>query len=249
MKFFGKVKFFLNALVECCFPKICILCGDKIHEGLCYNICERCLKGIDWLKGPRCSCCGRPMGAGFREDEAAIVCQSCQEKPPFFKDRLLCWNHAGNGRKLIHALKYYNAWYLHRDIAVLLKTYCPAAIDYIRHAVLVPVPIAWSRRVHRGYNQSDVIVRALQRLSSEVRVARMLRAFKKPSQTHLGFSQRQTNVRGKFQVTWKQSFIARDSRIIVVDDVSTTGATVDECCKVLRRAGFYDLHVLTLSFG
>jgi predicted amidophosphoribosyltransferase len=105
------------------------------------------------------------------------------------------------------------------------------------------------RRVKRGYNQSEVIAGAIAKVSEGATIAKILASKGMRSQTGLMRAERLVNVGDMFEFVEESRAISRDSRVVLIDDVFTTGATARECCKVLRLAGFTDLHVLTLAHG
>jgi ComF family protein len=160
-----------------------------------------------------------------------------------------CWRYSGVGRDIVLALKYRNADFLVNDLAHLIRTNCQEVCSFAANSVLVPVPIHYFRRVKRGYNQAEVIARAVSKIASGSGVVNALTGKNKVSQAGLRRTERLINVKNTFQCSGASGTIAKDARVIVVDDVATTGATARECCRVLRMAGFVDLHVLMLSYG
>ena len=110
------------------------------------------------------------------------------------------------------------------------------------------VPLHWTRRLRRGFNQSALLVKTLKSAQPGLKSARLLRKTKNtPSQTRLTASQRLTNVKGSFQVL--QPDRVSQSRILLIDDVMTTGSTVNEAARVLRKAGAAEIYILTLARG
>jgi ComF family protein len=189
------------------------------------------------------------MGDGEVADGEILICDKCKANPPNFKRGMSCWLHKGVGRDIVLTLKYRNAEFLRRDISQLLKNHRAEVCTFVENSLLVPVPMHYFRRVRRGYNQSEVIANAIAKIASGVMVANMLRSRHKKPQTELKQSERWGNVENMFECRSEINNFERGSKIVLVDDVITTGATVRECCKVLRNAGFMDLHVLTLSHG
>jgi ComF family protein len=177
------------------------------------------------------------------------ICAECKANPPCFKSGMSCWLHKGVGRDIILTLKYRNADFLKNDIATLLKRYCGEVCEFVENSLLVPVPTPYFRRVKRGYNQAEVIAYAVAKIVNNASVVNMLRSKGKQSQTKLKRDERLVNAKGVFECSVGSEGVPQDSRIVIVDDVSTTGATVNECCRILQEAGFDNLHVLTLSYG
>ena len=165
----------------------------------------------------------------------------------YFNELRSCWAYKGIGRELVLKLKYYNADYVKNDISKLLKNKCQEICTFTSNSFLVPVPLHYFGFLVRGYNQAEVIANAIKCASSRSSVVKLLRGRYKRSQTKLKSSDRTKNVSDAFLCTSLCDNIDKNSKIILIDDVSTTGATSRECCKVLRNAGFTNLNVLTLS--
>jgi ComF family protein len=189
------------------------------------------------------------MGDGEVTGQEKLVCSECKANPPHFKSGMSCWLHKGVGRDIVLTLKYRNADFLKNDIATLLKNYCGEVCEFAENSLLVPVPIHYFRRVRRGYNQTEIIAHAIAKIVDSATVINILRSKNKKSQTKLKRDERLINTKDMFEYAANSNDIPQDSKIVVIDDVSTTGATVNECCRVLRGAGFNNLHVLTLSYG
>jgi ComF family protein len=185
------------------------------------------------------------MGDGDGE----LICAGCKANAPHFRSGISCWLHTGTGRDIILALKYRNADFLKKDIGVLLKNNNPEICEFASDSSLVPVPIHYFRRVKRGYNQAEVIAQAIAKISSGSVVVNALKSKNKKSQTKLKSGERLLNVKNMFECSAESDGMAKSRRVVLVDDVSTTGATVRECCRVLYGAGFENLHVLTLARG
>jgi ComF family protein len=178
-----------------------------------------------------------------------LVCSECRECPPPFKSGMACWLYKGVGRDIILTLKYRHADFLQNDIANLLKNHWPSVREFTENSILVPVPTHYFRRLGRGYNQTEVISNAIVKITSGAKVVSMLRSKHKKSQTKLKKAERLLNIKNMFEYSSAGSISDKNLRIVVVDDILTTGATLRECCTVLQRAGFNNLHVLTLAYG
>jgi ComF family protein len=147
----------------------------------------------------------------------------------------------------VHEIKYRQGRFLLPDLGRLCRIFFPQMGD----GIFVPVPIHWRRRWQRGFNQSDWICQALAReYGCPVRRLLWRRCHRRP-QVGLGRADRQRNVEGAFALIPNLFLkkIAKDVPIYLVDDVLTTGATLNECAKVLARAGFSNVHARTLARG
>jgi ComF family protein len=189
------------------------------------------------------------MPAGFQV--AGDLCPECAfEAPPF--DRAAAYGAYTNGlRELIHLLKYEEV----RPAAKVLGRMLSEAVDSLElsgDVVLIPVPLHASKMRQRGFNQSELIasesLRHLNRSENSkfiLELAAMKRRKDTPSQVGMTREARAENLRGAFGVTSRA--VVRDKQVLLVDDVLTTGATVSECTRVLRRAGAKCVWVATVA--
>ena len=244
MRCFEKAKNIANLLLDCFFPRHCLLCGNEVDTDYS-NLCHYCVNRIPFIRETRCKYCSRQIADV--DDNSERICVNCKDREFYFNELRSCWAYKGIGRELVLKLKYYNADYVKNDISKLLKNKCQEICTFTSNSFLVPVPLHYFGFLVRGYNQAEVIANAIKCASSRSSVVKLLRGRYKRSQTKLKSSDRTKNVSDAFLCTSLCDNIDKNSKIILIDDVSTTGATSRECCKVLRNAGFTNLNVLTLS--
>ncbi|MFZ0314491.1 MAG: ComF family protein [Candidatus Korobacteraceae bacterium] len=221
------------------FPSDCKLCGTSLDNISRIPVCRECLAGIVPTRAPQCIICSDRLASAqlLRGDG---LCANCRDSAPDF-DRAASFGEYREGlRGLIHLLKYENVTpvasplggMLAQAITELLAGYVDAT------PLLVPVPLHKSRRRSRGFNQSELIARATakhlpQRL--EVACDALLRQRDTVSQVGLTREERIANVRDAFRVADAAQVKGRD--VMLVDDVMTTGTTLSECARVLKKAG------------
>jgi len=197
----------------------------------------------------RCRACGDLVPTGFQA--TGELCPECAfEAPPF--DRAAAYGPYTNGlRELIHLLKYEQ---IRPAAKVLGRMLADAAgtLEMSGDVVVIPVPLHASKLRQRGFNQSELIaseaVRHLRNSANAhfaMEVAAMKRRRDTPSQVGMTREARAENLRGAFGVTSRA--LVRDKQVLLVDDVLTTGATVSECTRVLRRAGAQRVWVATVA--
>lgn len=231
----------VRRVVDIVLPLRCLGCGELVGDP--GAVCPTCWGRIDFIAPPMCRCCGLP----FDYDEGAnAVCGDCARRQPLF-DRarsVMIYNDAS--RRLVLAFKHADrvdaapAWgeWLARAGADLL-----ADADF-----LVPVPLHRRRLITRRYNQAALMALALGRNSGlPVIVDALRRVRATPSQGRMNRSQRERNVAGAFAVRDSRQESIRDARIVLVDDVMTTGATLTACIRPLLHAGAANVDVLTLA--
>ena len=224
----------LNRFLNLLFPSTCPVCGNDSDSHRHNPVCAACWKGIERYSGPACLLCGLPLVS-----EYATYCESCLKSPPSFSKIIYYGIYDGALRKAVHLLKFKGIKRLARPIAELLSELPIPDADGV-----VPVPLHSKKLREREFNQTALISRHLSRQSG---IPLLLDILKKDKATLP-----QTDVTGKERLkNVKNTFTAGKSvtglRLILVDDVITTGATVYECAKVLKKAGAESITVVALA--
>ena len=228
------------AILDAVLPRRCLACGVILAAGPpAAGLCQACWHRVRFLGRPQCHRCGDPFD---RPEPPGTLCGACiAQPPPYDRARAVMAYGAVSGRLIqgfkhgdrTHAAPAFGAW-LTRAGGDLL-----AAADFV-----VPVPLHPSRLRRRRYNQAAMLAHALcGQVGPPVAAKALVRVRATPSQQGRGRSARMTNVRGAFAV---RADVA-GARVLLIDDVLTTGATVAECTRVLRRAGVVGVDVLTLA--
>jgi ComF family protein len=222
-------------------PPRCLACGETVAEQ--GQVCAPCWIGIDFIAGAVCHCCGLPFELPM---EPGAICAACAREPPPWDRARAVIRYGEVSRRLILRFK-------HGDRLESVPTFgqwlARAGADLVRDAELVaPVPLHRWRLFHRRFNQSAMLTLALGRAARVPVVADLLvRTRPTPSQGGLGAKDRAENVRGAFAVRPQHRSQIAGRRILLVDDVLTTGATVGACAKALIRAGAGAVDVVTLA--
>ena len=208
-------------------------------------ICWDCLADTPNVEAPFCVCCGDPVAGDVQHD---FTCFSCSRKTPHFDFARSAVRYEGAVGEALRALKYDNALWVADDLAELLFACVRAEYADIEFDWVMSVPLHPARRRARGFNQSELLGAALARrlgVLYKERGARRIRST--VTQTGLTAPQRTANVSGAFQV----GLFTRlsDKRILLVDDVMTTGATVNACAGALKKGGAASVHVITVARG
>lgn len=231
----------LGALSDVVMPPVCLVCRAPVggHDALC----ARCWRDIDFIRPPLCDRLGIPLP--FDTGGPMISAAAAAEPPPYDRARAVA-AHAGSMRTLVHALKFHDR----HDVRRLLGRWLiEAGRELAADAeIVVPVPLARRRLLARRFNQAAVLAREVARLTGlgyEPMLLERTRAT--ASQVGLSRGQRQRNVAGAFAVPAHFEDRARGRKILLIDDVITTGSTVGACARVLRRAGAARVDVLALA--
>lgn len=220
-----------RAVLDLFLPISCVVCERLVPQSEKGIVCGHCWSRLVELPHPRCDRCGHPVG---RYD-----CKWCDYLPPFVRaGRSYCWVSAGTAGKIIHAFKY-SAW---KAIAPgmadrMARLAWPADVLDERTAI-IPVPLARSRERERGYNQSALLAEEMSRrwqIPVWTDVVERSRATR--TQTELTPGERLSNVAGAFRARDCAGRKLRGAHVVIVDDVVTTGATLNACALALFEAG------------
>lgn len=227
----------LNAVV----PPRCLACGEIVAEQ--GQVCAPCWVGIDFIAGAVCACCGTPFELPV---ETGSICAACaREAPPYARARSVM-RYGEVSRRLILRFK-------HGDKLESVPTFGTwlnrAGAELTRDAaVIAPVPLHRWRLLWRRYNQSAMLALALGKASGVPVIPDLLARLRStPSQGGLDREERFANVRRAFAVRPRYRDRIAGRRVLLIDDVLTTGATVGACARVLRRGGASPVDVLTLA--
>ena len=228
-------------MVDAVLPPRYLSCGVVVTTG--GSICPDFWTGIDFISDPFCTCCGIPLAY---DPGPGGLCGTCAREPPAFGGARSVMVYNDVSRKLILSFKHADR----TDAAPVWGEWLArAGAELLAEAdALVPVPLHRRRLISRRYNQAALIATALGRETGvPVWVNAMVRVRPTPSQGRMSCRQREDNVRGAFAV--RNSFCERmgGSRIVLVDDVFTTGATLTACARALQKAGAESVDAITLA--
>lgn len=232
----------LSALGQFAFPRSCAACGAALDDADRGIVCGRCWSRLPLLPSPRCDRCGHPK----RQRGA---CAGCALLPPFVRAaRSLCWVPDATSSALLSALKY-DGWPAVADGIGerLARLGWPADVE-LERAALVPVPLAAVKERARGFNQAERLADAVAtRWGIPVWRDALRRTRATPSQTRLTPGERLANVHGAFSVDASCAERLRGRHVVLVDDVLTTGATLNACAHALFAAGTRTMSYLTFG--
>jgi len=214
------------------YPPRCAVCGR--HDDF---LCASCFDGLPRADGARCDVCWSPLGANGR-------CRACSERELALTRLRAVFRYEGEVRRLVHAFKFAG----HSALTPYLAR--PMLESLWEHGLevdlVVPVPLTGLRRRRRGFNQAALLGREMAKgagLPFEEPLSR--RRFPGPQARSASAIDRQRNVEGAFAVS-KPEAVA-DRRVLLIDDITTTGATLDACARVLLAAGAGEVSALTFA--
>lgn len=221
----------ISYLKDFLFPKRCVGC-EKIDTFLCPG----CMKDLILIKKTKCLFCGKINVLG--------LCAKCKKETGVVQGYSYCYFKEGPAKKLVYALKFKGMKELGETMAGLMAVGFlenSKDIDNIAHYVIVPVPLDKERYRQRGYNQTQLIAQALAK-KLNLKLENPLLKKVKPPQMKLNKKERQLNLVGAYSAK-----IASPKKVILVDDILTTGATIKECVKTLKKNGTKKIIAITFA--
>lgn len=231
---------YLERAVNLVYPRRCPVCDDlvPIEDGL---ICKPCILKIKYIKSPKCHKCGKQL-----YDENVIFCLDCEKKKHNYDFGYALYDYRSMSRS-IYRFKYnkrseyakYYAKDIYRNLGMELKE--------LHADALIPVPLHQSRQAMRGYNQAELLARELSKLTGIPCYSNLIKRVKNTvPQKELDDRERQNNLKKAFHIP---SDVVKLNKTIVVDDIYTTGSTVDAVAKELRQHGVGKVYYLALCIG
>ncbi len=240
----------LLRLADVVFPPTCVHCQGLVERGdepnALRHLCARCERELRYVHPPCCTACGHPF---YGEVEGERTCPHCVQLVPAYREGRTAVLLKGPARSLVHELKYHRGLQVVRDLGEIFRR-SPPVLDLVRGGVLVPVPLHPRKEREREYNQSALLAEELARVAGGgTRVVPLLRrVVDTDTQTHRDRRERQRNLKNAFALARPPGFHA-GQHLILIDDVFTTGSTLNSCALALRRAGCVNLDVVTLGHG
>jgi len=230
-------------LLNLLFPKECAACGVSLAFDNPDYLCSACLGGLVRIAPPFCSVCGRPICGAVRPP---VVCRRCRAEAPSYDRARAAFVFQGPAHTFVLKYKYGSCPYLASPAVRWMKAAGDGALSWGDYDRLVAVPLHHRKARERGFNQSFLLAGGLSRLCGVTLDRRHLRRRRyTETQTRLDLAARGRNIRGAFRVSEPGYFRGRS--ILLVDDVLTTGFTVNECARVLKDDGAKRVDVLTLA--
>lgn len=229
----------IDPLLSVLLAPACAACDQPLDQPTCGPVCQSCWQGIKPFTPPLCDVCGDPRQSWRTMGVEFSTCPRCRDRPHLVSHARAIGEYDGQLRTIIHALKYDGHRSLARPLARLMIVSGASVLGDAD--VAVPVPLHRSRQRARGFNQAAEIARHLS--IPAMRALKRTRATM--SQTDLPAEARHANVRNAF--TLRAGVALKGHVIVLVDDVSTTGATLEACAQVLLDAGAREVRALTAA--
>lgn len=235
----------LRQFIDLIFPPRCTVCRRFFHDEVQPDstICPRCAEEFNEIVPPFCPICRRPFSSGIEENH---VCERCLRKPPFYDLLGAPFLYKGTLMEAIHQFKYAGKSHLAESLGPVLASFAEVWLGNTNGFLTMPVPLHPRRLRERGFNQSLLLSRHVaSRLGTDLDYLSLRRAIHTLPQTGLDKDQRRKNIRKAFALNVTEPLKDRD--ILLVDDVATTGNTLNECARILKRGGCGRVLALVLA--
>lgn len=231
-----------NTALNLILPPRCISCSSVVGE--VGALCSSCWSEIDFITSPLCVTCGFPLEPDAGKDS---ICGHCiAEEPKYDIGRsVFCYDE--HSKSLITGFKYSDKLHAVRRFSAWMVR--AAGDEITRQAeLIVPVPLHWRRLFARRYNQSALLAKAISSQTGiKCEMQALMRKKNTPPQASLTRKERFKNIKGAFALNPGLKGLIKDKTILLIDDVTTTGATLNECAKILKKGGADKVFVLTLA--
>jgi ComF family protein len=233
-------KFFGQKLLNLLFPGRCLSCQVKVNQA--GALCSNCWNSMEFISSPSCSRCSNPFPYDLDDD----LCFYCKEEPPEFTKAFAVVKYDEFSDKIIFALKYYDKTDLAYSISKLMLPKLKEIASDVD--IITCVPIHFNKLKKRGFNQAALLAKHIAtELGHKVNPSILLKHKETISQSGLTKNERLENIKGSVKINPKYKKEVFRKNVLLIDDVITTGATINECCKKLKKVGAKKIHVLTFA--
>src|SRR5437773_4024903 len=233
----------VEALASLFYPATCVVCSANIDNA--EYLCADCRQCAPRIVAPFCAKCSEPFPGAITQ---TFRCANCEHRVLHFDCAVAAYRSRGLVRKLVHEFKYAKQRHLRYPVAGWLReTLSDPRLRGRHFDVIIPVPLHPARERERGFNQATLLAELLATSTTAPLRAALERTRYTTTQTAYDRAERMENLHGAFRLRKNQD--VRDLRVLLIDDVLTTGSTLSECARVLRRAGASCVYAATAARG
>jgi len=225
----------LKSLIMFIYPAQCRFCKQTLDPSHGYYICRNCWEAIKPVETPFCEICGYPLSQFPALPEKVYSCRNCPDDVRFRRARSITDYDSAAG-EAIRLLKYHGKTVMAKRLADLMAKAMPSFLNIEDYDCIIPVPIYKKKRRQRGYNQMELIGRIFSsKTGLYMNIVSLIKIKDTQPQASLSLKERKTNVKDAYKVI--DPDLIAGKRILLIDDVYTTGTTVNECAKTLLTQG------------
>ena len=226
-------------IIDYLLPKRCFSCAELTQDA--NSFCANCWKDLNFINSPFCKCCGREFALDLVGQQE---CLKCISHPPFFHKARSLFKFDEYSKHIIHAFKYYDKTILAKSFAEMLVARYQD--DLVESEVILPVPMHRFKRLFRMYNPAQILAQELHKIINvPIHMGVLVKIKWTKPQTTLSRKARLKNIAGSIKI--ENISKIKNKKIILIDDVVTTGTTVDLCAKLLKKAGAKEVIVLSVA--
>lgn len=235
----------MHSILSILYPPRCPGCDEILYEKGQWErpkICVKCEGGLSFIHQPACQKCGKQL-----EYEEIEYCHDCTAKKHYFDRGIAAFDYSTVMKRSMYEFKYNNRREYARYYADVIVNNWVHLIKLWNADVLIPVPVSRERFRKRGYNQAEVLaVELSERLDIPVDKQYLIRVKNTLPQKNLNDKERQDNLNKAFQIVGNS---VKYNKIIIIDDIYTTGATIDECARILKNNGARKVFFIAACIG
>lgn len=240
------IREFAQGFLEMIFPSniYCICCDNIIDKTRPYSLCDACVRNLHWANGDTCAKCGKILGENYRRP----LCNDCYEMEHLFVRGFTCVEYGMYEKLLLRDYKYHGKPYFGDKLAEIMAD--RLALEELPLDLIVPVPMHKSKEKKRGYNQAALLARGIgRRMGIDCDERLLFRTRKTSVMNKLDPQSRRDNVKNAFTLDLEKGKIIKDKTLLLVDDIFTTGSTLDECTRLLLEGGAKEVYVICFAAG
>lgn len=234
----------LNDILDFIYPEniTCVLCDNPIRKDNTYSICKSCFDELNFILDG-CFTCGKNIINYSLEENDIKNCNFCKDKKFYFDRAISCIEYTDLSKKFIFKLKYNNKTYLSKIIANIMKE--KLELENIKFDYILCVPLHKKRLKKRGFNQAEKISIYLSKYL-EIPFLNLIKRTKKTTKLYkLNKTERENELKNVFEIDDKSNLL-QNKDVLIVDDIFTTGSTVNEVSKILKKHNVNKIYVITL---
>lgn len=229
-----------KGLINAFYPPVCIACGNVIEET---GLCKECKRSVRLVTGATCTKCGKALLV-----DGKLLCNDCAKRTHYFEKNVILFEYMGEMKESIYRFKYKNARVYAEYFARVAKARYGNLLYKWNIDTIVAVPMYNKKEIHRGYNQAEEFAERLgQQMGIKIDKDFIKRSKDTVPMKELSSEMRYENLKKVFSVNTEK--IGLHKNVLLVDDIYTTGATLDACARVMLKAGVRTVYGMCIAGG
>lgn len=240
------MKNLFEKILEVVFPSniYCICCENIIDNTRPYSLCDACVRNLHWANENTCKKCGKILGKNYRRE----FCNDCYEMEHYFEKGFTCAEYGMYEKLIVRDLKYHSKPYFGDKLAeIMTDRLLP---ENLQVDLILPIPMHKSKERKRGYNQAALLAKGIsRRINVPFDKTLMMRMRRTKPMNKMSPQERRDNVKDAFTLRREKVKMVKGKTILLVDDIFTTGSTLDECSRLLLDSGAEKIYMICFAAG